>query len=168
MNVSSSTCIPKANGMWLGSEELAWRCPWWSGAQSLCSADEPWLVGPKAESLEGGRWSLPSACASQNSLSAAAEILEKRTGVGWECPGGQPSICPSTTHSFIHLSTHPSICPSTTHPFIHLSFCLSDHSSVHLLTNPSIRYLSTLLAVGWGHSSGNRLPFCPCKAHSLE
>ena len=156
MNVSSSTCIPKASGMWLGLEELAWRCPWWSGAQSLCSADEPRVVGPKAESLEGGRWSLPSACALQNSLSATAEILEKRTGVGWGCPGGS------------HPSVHPPPIHSSIYPHIHPSFCLSDHSSVHLLTHPSIRYLSTLLAVGWGRSSGNRLPFCPCKAHSLE
>lgn len=133
MNVSSSTCIPKASGMWLGSEELAWRCPWWSGAQSLCSADEPRVVGPKAESLEGGRWSLPSACALQNSLSATAEILEKRTGVGWGCPGGShPSVHPPPILSSICPPIHLSICLSIHHPSIHPSIHTSIHPSVCL------------------------------------
>lgn len=166
MNVSSSACIPRASGVWLGPEEPARRCPWWSGAQPLCGADAPRVGGPKAESLEGGRWSLPLACTSQNSSSAAAEILEKRTGVGWGCLGA--AIHLSIMHPSVHLSVHPPPIHSSIYPHIRLSFCLSDHSSVHLLTNPSIGYLSILLAGGWGHSSGNRLPFCPCKAHSLE
>lgn len=108
-------------------------------AQPLCGADAPGSEYLRQRAREGGRWSPSAHC---RLSSAAAEILEKRTGEAGVSGAAvhRPScihlsICLSIHHPSIHPSTHTSVCPS-----VYLTIHLSTYSPIH----PSDIYPSAL------------------------